>query len=195
MPTRKSRDRWWLLRAGSGVALLLAGLIVVAVGGAGLLTGLFRSAGATAGTAQTAGFTIAALAPPAVLFFATRSVSTEVTPRRVAGGGASLGVASAIVLGLPVGFAELAAGSPLAILLAAGYGIGTLLAFGGLVNGVSASDPSRRYRGADVSWQASNRSRTRSQSGVAPADGGSTDSELSFPLDPNREDADEDERD
>ncbi|MDZ7849914.1 MAG: hypothetical protein U5K70_03560 [Halodesulfurarchaeum sp.] len=194
MPTREYRDRWWLLRAGSGVALLLAGLIVLTVGGAGVLTGLFRSAGAPTGTARTAAFTIVALAPPVVLFFATTSVTADVNPRRVAGAGATLGVASATVLGL-VGFAGLTAGRQLPLLLAGGYVIGTVLSFAGLINGVSASDPARRQRGADVSWQASDRSLRRAQSGVAPADGGSTDSELSFPLDQNLEDADEDERD
>lgn len=195
MPTRDSGDWRWLLRAGSGVAVLLAGLVVLSVGGAGLLTGLFRGAGAPAGTAQTAAFAIAALAPPVVLFFATRSVTDEPTPRKMAGGGAALASASAIASALGGGLTSVAAGSALANLLAIGYAIGSLVAVGGLLGGVTARDYSHGARASGVSWQATDRSVTRShsRSGAAPADGGSTDSELSFPLDPDSEEGDEDE--
>lgn len=164
--------------------MLFAGLVVLSVGGAGLLTGLFRGAGASVETARTAGFVIAALAPPAVLFFATRSVTNGPRSRRVAGGGATFAGVSAIVSGLVGGMAGIATGSPLSILLAVGYGSGTLLAFGGLLAGVSTRDPARRPSRRGVSWQASQDSRrSRSAPGAAPADGGSTDSDLDFPLD------------
>lgn len=194
MSNRASRDRRWLLRAGSGVALLLAGLVVVSVGGAGLLADLFRGLGATPGTAQTAAFGLAGLAPPVVLFFATRSVTKDPTPRQIAGGGATLAGASAVAAGIGGGVAGLASGSPLAILLAVAYAMGTVLAFAGLLGGVATGETSRRSNAAGVSWEASDRADPRSRSGVAPADGGSTDSELSFPLDSDREDAAEDER-
>ncbi|MFP4529705.1 MAG: hypothetical protein ACLFNC_00285 [Halodesulfurarchaeum sp.] len=195
MPTRDSRDLRWLLRAGSGVALLLAGLLVVSVGGAGLLTGLFRGAGAPVETAQPAAFAIAGLAPPVVLFVATASVTAETTARRMAGAGATLAIGSAAVSGFAGGVGGLSAGSPPAILLAVGYVAGTLLAVAGLVGGVTGRTPSKRPNAGGVSWEATKERRKRHSSpGVAPADGGSTDSELSFPLDSDDEDATEDER-
>ncbi|MFB6086709.1 MAG: hypothetical protein ABEJ84_07895 [Halodesulfurarchaeum sp.] len=194
MRTRDDRDWWWTLRAASGVALLLAGGLVVAVGGAGWLTELFQRAGAAAEVAQTAGFAIAALVVPIVLYLATRSVTANPSPRNMAGGGAILAGASAIVSGLLGGLTGAPPGLPLVIPLAVSYGFGTLVAFWGLLAGVSHRDRSRGASGQDVSWQAAASRRSRSSSGVAPADGGSTDSELSFPLDPDQEESEGDER-
>lgn len=190
MPTRDSRDPRWLLRAGSGVAFLLAGLIVVTVGGAGFLSGLFQNLGTPVGTAQTVGFAIAGLVPPVVLVFVTRTVSADRSVQRTVAAGATLAGGSAVVAGFVGGPAV--PGSPLTTLLAGGYGLGSLLAFGGLLVGISAERSGRGSTGADVSWQATTTRRSRSQSGVAPADGGSTDSELSFPLDPDGEDDQDD---
>ena len=185
-----SRNRTRLLRAGSGLAFLLAGVIVVAVGGAGALSDLFRAAGTPTTTAHSVAFAIAGLVPPVVLFFATRSVTEVERARRLAGAGAAISAVTAVG-SAPVGVAS--TGSPIVTLLALGYGLGIVVAVLGLLEGVSTAE-SAGTAGQSVSWQAVDHSQTRSpgpSAGVTPADGGSSDSDLDFPLDSDRSDSDD----
>ena len=185
MPRRDSRDRTWLFRAGSGVGVLLAGLVVLAVGGAGSLTELFRPVGTPASTAHPLAVAIAGLVPPVVLVFVTRSLTNADRARTHAGYGA--GIAGAIAVGsVFVG----AGGQTVATGLAVGYGLGLALAVAGLLEGVSTVETGSTA-GESVSWQATTRDRSPGPaSGATPADGGSEDSDLDFPLDADRQEQD-----
>ncbi len=178
-----------LFRAGSAVAVLLAGLVVLAVGGAGFLTDLFRMAGSDSATAQSVSFALAGLVPPVVLFGVTYSLTNASRPRKLAGGGVLVATVSALgsVLGSGLQSLPVSLGSPLATILSLGYGLGIVLSLGALLDAVSTFDSIDSPTRSRVGWQARDRTGTprsrRSGSGAAPADGGSTDSELSFPLD------------
>jgi hypothetical protein len=182
MSRRDSRDRTWLLRAGSGVGVLLAGLLVLAVGGAGSLTELFRAVGTPASTAHPLAVAIAGLVPPVVLVVVTRSLTSADRARTRAGYGAGIAGATA------VGSVFLGAGGQaVATALLIGYALGIAVAVVGLFEGVS-TDETGSTAGESVSWQATTRDRSPGPTaGVTPADGGSEDDDLDFPLDSDRE--------
>lgn len=198
MATGDSTRTKRLFRAGSAIALFLAGLVVLAVGGAGFLTDLFGLLGVSAPSAQVASFAIAALVPPVFLLAATRSISKAARPRNLAVGGVVIATVGALgsVLGTGLQPSTFPPGSPLTTLLTLGYALGTLLTLGALLDGLASSEAAGPPSASSRSWQVRTRAgRTRSRrshSGAAPADGGSEDTELAFPLDADaKEDAED----
>ena len=197
MPTRETTRRRRLFRIGSAVALLLAGAMVLTVGGAGLLSDLFRSAGTPLASAQTIAFGIAALVPLVVFVGVTVTTTRKRHPRRVAVGGA-LFAAGTVGGSLLLGSGQPAPATfegPLATALSVGYVLGLVLVLGALIDGIQAPKtrpPTRTEEG----WQATSRSMTHdpTRSGTVPADGGSEDSDLAFPLDTDDEEKPDDGR-
>jgi hypothetical protein len=184
---RRSGTAWGkLLRAGTAVAALLAGSVVLAVAVAGVLVDLLG--GASVPAATTIAFGLAALVPAAVIITATVTVTEDRRSRRLAG--VSGLIVTASVLGWAIPGPSAPTASPVAALAAVGYAVGVTLPLGTLLRTVSGA-----VTGADTaqraSWVATDRPRAKRQ-GSVPADGGSTDSELSFPLDT---DEDEDRSD
>lgn len=187
MPTREATGSRRLFRAGTAVALLLAGTAVLAVGGAGLLTDLLVGGGTSVASAQALAFGVAALIPPVIFIGATWTTTGNRRTRRMAvGGGIVAGgivIASLFIGGgsqAPVAF-ETPLGTGLSLL----YGLGIVLMLGAVLDGVTRSTSDRSQSRAAQGWQAktSTRSRKPNRAGTVPADGGSEDSELAFPLD------------
>lgn len=197
MPTRETTQRRRLFRTGSAVALLLAGTIVLAVGGAGLLSDLFRSAGTPLASAQTMAFGIAALVPLVVFVGVTVTTTRKRHTRRVAVGGA-LFAGGTVIGSLLLGSGQPAPATfdgPLATALSVGYVLGLVLVLGALIDGIQAPK-TRPHARTEQGWQATSRSMTHdpTRSGTVPADGGSEDSDLAFPLDTDVDEDPDEER-
>lgn len=196
MPTRESPGWRRLFRAGSAVALLLAGSSVLAVGGAGFLTTILVRVGTPLGSAQTIAFGIGALVPPIVFIGATWTTTGKRRAKRFAAGGGLLAGGTVVVSILtggvqptPVSFDGL-----LGTTLFLGYGSGIVLVFGALLDGITMPKSNRSGARTEQGWQSRSRTPAResNQSGPVPADGGSEDSDLAFPLDSDAAESPED---
>jgi hypothetical protein len=180
---RPSETAWGqLLRGGTAVAALLAGSVVLAVAAAGLLVDLLGGADVTAAT--TIAFGLASLVPAAVVITATVTVTEDRRSRRLAGVGGLIVTAS--VLGWTITGPSAPTASPIAALTAVGYAVGVTLPLGALLRTVSGAGTGANTT-QRASWVATDRRQAKRQ-GSVPADGGSTDSELSFPLDADEDD-------
>lgn len=183
MPTRESTGSRRLFRAGSAVALLLAGTTVLAVGGAGFLTDLLLRVGTPLGSAQSIAFGIGALIPPIVFIGATWTTSSNRRAKQLGVGGGVLAGGTVVISLLTGGVqsAPLSVDGLLGTTLSLGYAIAIILVLGGLIDGITSSISNRSGARTEQGWQSRTR-RDPTGSGTVPADGGSEDSELAFPL-------------
>lgn len=182
MPPR-TRVSWrQLLRGGTALAAVVAGSVVLAVAAAGLLVDSLGTAG-VAGS-RTVAFGIAALVVPAVLVATSATVTEGHRSRRLAGAGGL--VATASVLGWAILGGGVPTQSPGTVILAAGYALGNALPLATISRTVSGTRTRSSSRVTQTGWVASDRQPQRS--GSVPADGGSTESDLSFPLEDDDDD-------
>lgn len=181
MPPR-TRVSWrQLLRGGTALAALLAGSVVLAVAAAGVLVDSLGTAGAAG--SRTIAFGIGALVVPAVLVGTSATVTAGRRSGRLAGTGALLATAS--VLGWAILGGGVSTQSPGTLILAAGYALGTALPLITLARTVSGTGTRNPSAAKQAGWVAADRQPRRS--GSVPADGGSTESDLSFPLEDDEE--------
>lgn len=193
MPTRESTGSRRLFRAGSAVALLLAGTTVLAVGGAGFLTDFLVRVGTPVGSAQSIAFGIGALVPPIVFIGATWTTSANRRGKQLAVGGGVLAGGTVVISLLTGGVqpAPVAFDGLLGTTLSFGYAIAIILVLGGLLDGITTSKSDRSGGRVEQGWQSGTR-RDPTGSGPVPADGGSDDSELNFPLESEPDEESED---
>jgi len=156
------------LRLAGGLAVLLAGVLVLAAGVAKVGTDLFVGVGMAHPAASNLAFGIAALIPPVVVLFVLVSVSAPVRSQRLS---VAAIVAAAVGIGIGLEF-EVALFDRAAAFL---YAVGFLFALLALADTFVADRTEPR---AGSSYR-----RTTTGNRVTPADGGADDDDLSFPLD------------
>lgn len=157
------------LRLAGGLAVLLAGVLVLAAGTAKVGTDLFVGVGMAHPAASNLAFGIAALVPPLVVALVLVSVSA---PRRSQRLGAAAIATAAVGVGIGLEFESVLFDRAAAFL----YAIGFLFALLALADTFVAD-------GTRSSSATSYRRETGARSRVTPADGGAEDEDLSFPLD------------
>ncbi|MEF8771690.1 hypothetical protein [Halodesulfurarchaeum sp.] len=187
MPTRESTGTRRLFRTGSAVALLLAGTTVLAVGGAGFLTEILVRVGTPLKSAQSIAVGIGALVPPIVFIGATWTTTGNRRAKRLAVGGGLLAGGTVVLSFLTGGLqpASVSFDGLLGTTLFLGYGSAIVVVFAALLDGITTPKSNRSGTRTEQGWQSRSRTPARdsTRSGPVPADGGSEDSDLAFPLD------------
>ncbi|MFB6069685.1 MAG: hypothetical protein ABEJ76_01570 [Halanaeroarchaeum sp.] len=159
------------LRLAFALALLLAGVMVLAAGVAIVGSDALTAVGVSPGVAPDVALAVAAVLPPVILYGVLRSVEAPASYRRYALAGTGT-AASGVVLGL------VARGLLLDRAAAFLYALGVLLTLVALAGSFVADGPR-----PDRSRPSYRREGARGGSGVTPADGGEEDDDLVFHLD------------
>lgn len=158
-------------RIAIALATLLAGLVVLASGGAKIGADALQAVGLPSAAATTVAAAGAAVVPMAILFVVLVSAGVDRRFLRIGGAGSAIAILGVgVAVKSPTPFVD-----PLAV---GTYGLGALLAVGALVGGtVAESTPSIRDR--STSGYRAQQSTRR----ITPADGGEEDDDdLVFPL-------------
>lgn len=159
------------LRLAGALALLLAGVMVLAAGVANVGADVLVAAGLARTVAVDLALGLAAILPPVVLFGVIASVDAPTEYRRYA-------LAGAIVATVGIGAGLLLDGAVANRGAAVLYALGFLLALVALAGSFLADESSGQTRSTPGYTRS-----TGSVDRVTPADGGADDDDLSFPLD------------
>jgi hypothetical protein len=169
-----------LLTLGGGIAILLAGLLALTVGGARVVTSLLVGMGLPTAAAREIAIASVSTIPPVILGGMVVLTKPRGTSRLVGLAGVAIAL-TGIAVGLPLGFE---AALPLVALL---YATGVFFVLAVLVHGL-VSEKGEAGTDATSGWSREVSAGSTGTRGAMPADGGDEDDDLTFLLD------DEDER-
>ncbi|MFW6385217.1 MAG: hypothetical protein ACOCY7_03680 [Halodesulfurarchaeum sp.] len=161
-----------------GVGTVLAGLVLLTLGGARFGTELLIGMGLPRTGATKIAFATAGTIPPLVLAVMVAVVASTENTRLLGLGGVVLALVG-IAVGLPFGFA------PVAPLVVGLYAVGLFASLSALVNGLLGVESRTSTPSVERSWDSAGtvdmfRSPNTNR---LPADGGDDRDDLSFPLD------------